>query len=126
MKKEDIAKNRVLSLSIRFSLEIIEYCQKLRSIQHYVIANQLLRSGTAIGANIMEAQNSESLSDFIHKFKIASKEAYETQYWLILCEKSTHFPSCDSVNAMIEELNRLITAIVKSSKEKRKQDEFTN
>lgn len=119
MKNEDIEKNRVLSLSIRFSLSIIDYCQKLRQQQQYVIANQLMRSGTSIGANIMEAQNAESLSDFIHKFKLASKEAFETQYWLILCDKSGHLPTCGSLAVAIEELNRLITAIIKGSKEKR-------
>jgi len=51
-----------------------------------VIANQLLRSGTSIGANVHEAQNAESRADFIYKIKIALKELEETKYWLLLCE----------------------------------------
>ena len=49
-----------------------------------LLSNQLFRSGTSIGANSFEAQNAESKADFIHKIKIAAKEADETQYWLIL------------------------------------------
>lgn len=52
----------------------------------FVIAKQLLKSGTSIGANSVEAQNAESKADFIHKIKIAAKEADETQYWLLLCD----------------------------------------
>jgi four helix bundle protein len=51
-----------------------------------VLVNQLLKSGTSIGANIREAQNAESKADFIHKFKIATKE--RTYYWLALCQSS--------------------------------------
>jgi four helix bundle protein len=52
----------------------------------FIISNQLLKAGTSIGANIFEAQYAESRIDFIHKMKIAQKEANETLYWLILCE----------------------------------------
>ena len=59
--------------------------ESLEEQRKYVIARQLLRSGTSIGANVHEAQNAESKSDFIHKFKIAAKEVEETKYWLLLC-----------------------------------------
>ncbi len=61
-------------------------------IENSKMASQLFKSGTSIGANVREAQNSESTADFIHKFKIAAKEADETQYWLELCEKSQFLP----------------------------------
>jgi len=65
-------KNEVLDLSFEFALQIIEFCELLEENKKYVIAKQLLRSGTSIGANIREAQNAESNSDFIHKLKIAA------------------------------------------------------
>ena len=81
-----IQKNEVVRLAFQFSLSIIEYCEKLESERKFVIARQLLKSGTAICANVIEAQNSESRADFIHKFKIAGKESEETEYWLLLCQ----------------------------------------
>ena len=74
--------NLIVDLTFDFALEIIEYCEKLEELRKYVIARQLLKSGTSIGANVNEAQNAESKSDFIHKLKIAAKEADETKYWL--------------------------------------------
>ena len=62
--------NIILIKTIAFSLSIIEYVELLEEKRKYVIAKQLMRSGTSIGANIHEAQNAESKSDFIHKFKI--------------------------------------------------------
>jgi four helix bundle protein len=58
------------------------------------LSRQLLKSGTSIGANAMEAQNAESKADFIHKMKIAAKEAEESQYWLWLCDYSPNYPDC--------------------------------
>lgn len=89
MKQE----NKILDLSIEFALEIIKFCEKLDKLNKFVISKQLLRSGTSIGANIHEAQSPESKNDFIHKLKIAHKEAVETKYWLILCDQSEKYPS---------------------------------
>ena len=73
--------NVIVDLSLEFALDIIEYSEMLEENRKFVIANQLLKSGTSIGANIREAQNAESKADFIHKLKIAAKEADETEYW---------------------------------------------
>src|SRR6266513_575712 len=94
MRKELIENNPLLKKTIEFSLAVIEYCEKLEENKKYVIAKQLLRSSTSIGANAMEAQNPESKPDFIHKMKIAAKEADETQYWLLLCDYSNNYPEC--------------------------------
>lgn len=75
--------NIIVSKTIEFSLLIIKYCEVLEREKKYVIARQLLRSGTSIGANVFEAQNAESKIDFVHKMKIAAKEASETLYWLV-------------------------------------------
>ncbi len=118
MNKENIEKNLILKLSFDFSLLVIEYCKKLEAERKYVIARQLLKSGTSIGANSMEAQNAESKADFIHKFKIAAKEAEETQYWLLLCDYSKSYPDCKNLLTKIEEINNVIGKIISSSKKK--------
>ena len=79
MEKENV----VVRKSIDFALRIIEFCDVLEENRKYVIAKQLLKSGTSIGANIHEAQNAESRADYIHKMKIAVKEIEETKYWLV-------------------------------------------
>ena len=76
--------NVIVNLTFKFSFHVIEYCELLESKRKFVISTQLLRAGTSIGANVREAQNAESKPDFVHKFKIAAKEADETQYWLLL------------------------------------------
>ena len=80
------------------------------------MARQLLRSGTSIGANIREAQNAESKADFIHKMKIAAKEADETVHWLQLCNKSEGYPGCNALIAVCEDLVRILSKIIGTSK----------
>lgn len=111
--------NVILAKTIAFSLAIIEYTEQLEGLRKYVIARQLLRSGTSIGANVHEAQNAESRADFIHKFKIAAKEVEETKYWLMLCKHSNSYPPCDSLAEMLNEIDKIITKIISTSKLKR-------
>ena len=118
MTKEKIEQNLILKLSFDFALLIITFCERLDSEKKYVIARQLLKSGTSIGANAMEAQNGESKADFIHKFKIAAKEAEETQYWLLLCDYSKNYPDCKELLIKIDEINNVIGKIISSSKKK--------
>jgi four helix bundle protein len=118
MKLEDIEKNAILKQSFEFSLSVIQYCEKLEANKQFVIARQLLRSGTSIGANSMEAQNAESKADFVHKFKIAAKEAGETQYWLWLCMKSPNYPDCSELIDKLEGINKILNNIIASSKRK--------
>ena len=71
---------------------IIEYYKFLTNDKHeYVMAKQILRSGTSIGANVHEANYAVSKVDFISKLQIAVKEAAETEYLLIVLEKSGYF-----------------------------------
>jgi four helix bundle protein len=115
---EDFVKNPVLNLSLKFALLVIDYCEKLCVEKKFIIAQQLLKSGTSIGANVMEAQNAESKADFIHKMKLAAKEAGETQYWLLLCESSQYYPSTLALLEKLEEINKIITKIIGTSKRK--------
>lgn len=108
--------NVVLEKSIAFSLRIISFCEILEKERKFVVANQLLKSGTSIGANIHEAQNAESRIDFIHKIKIALKELEETKYWLMLCERSNSYPFNPEMKTQIDELGLILYKIVSTSK----------
>lgn len=112
------SENIILSKTILFSLDIIRYVELLENKKKFVIANQLLKSGTSIGANVHEAQNAESKADFIHKFKIAAKEIEETKYWLILCSKSDNYPDCSDLKKTLIEIEKIVTKIISSSKAK--------
>jgi four helix bundle protein len=87
--------NALLIKTFNFALKIIDYTTKLQEQKKFVIANQLLKSGTSIGANSKESQNAESKVDFIHKLKIAIKEADEAEYWLFLCDAHKDYPNCE-------------------------------
>jgi four helix bundle protein len=116
MKRELFDSNTILKLSFDFSLMIVKYCEMLEVEKKYVIARQLFKSGTSIGANAMEAQNAESKADFIHKMKIAAKEAEETQYWLWLCQDSDSYPDCNVLLSKLEEVNKVLGKILSTSK----------
>jgi four helix bundle protein len=68
-----ISSNAIVNKSFLFALDIIKYADVLESKRKFVIANQLLKSGTSIGANVWESQHAESSADFIHKLKISAK-----------------------------------------------------
>jgi four helix bundle protein len=108
--------NVILNLTFQFSLDIIDFVELLRDKKKYELAQQIFKSGTSIGANIREAQNAESKSDFIHKFKIAAKEADETEYWLELCEQSKHYPKSGELLDKVKTINKIISKIISSSK----------
>lgn len=84
-----------------------------------MIAKQLLRSGTAIGALVREAEQAESKPDFVHKMAIALKEANETEYWLELLHETKFLDQTafSSIHLDIVELIKLLTSIIKSTKE---------
>jgi len=118
MKKEDIESNPILKLTFDFSLSIIDYCDVLDGLKKFTISRQLLKSATSIGANSMEAQNGESKADFIHKIKIAAKEADETQYWLLLCSISDKYPACDALLLNLESIQKVLNKILGTAKKK--------
>lgn len=109
-------RNEVLALGFEFALMIIAYAEALEKNKKYVIGRQLLKSGTSIGANIREAQSCESELDFIHKLKIAHKEALETEYWLDLCLHASSYPNPegafkDKLLSIQKLLNKIISTI---------------
>ncbi len=108
--------NVIVKLAIEFALEIIEYTELLQSKRKFVISDQLLRAGTSIGANVHEAQNAESKADFIHKLKIAAKEADETEYWLTLCDLAKSYPKPEGLNEKLKSIILVLSKIISSSK----------
>ena len=116
MPMSEPVENIILKKTIEFSLAIIDYTEKLEELKRFVIARQLLKSGTSIGANVHEAQNAESKQDFIDKFKLAAKEMEETKYWLILCHHAKNYPACTHLNEQLIEIDKIITKIISTSK----------
>lgn len=108
--------NLIVDKTFDFAVKIIEYCELLESRKKFVISNQLLKSGTSIGANVSEAQNAESRADFIHKIKLAAKEANETNYWLRICEASKSYPEFGGLLNEVIEIGKILTSIITSSK----------
>ena len=110
-------RNEILELSFEFALDIIEFAEQLEEKRKFVVANQILKSGTSIGASVREAQNCESSADFIHKLKIAAKEADETEYWLQLCEKSIYLPTPnEKLYQDLKSLIYILSKIISTSK----------
>jgi len=108
-KNENLVKDK----SFDFALLIIDCYKYLSSKNEYVLSKQLLRSGTSIGANIEEAQASQSRKDFLSKMSIASKEARETLYWIKLLVKSEFLDEYQGTNELVEEINSVINILTK-------------
>jgi four helix bundle protein len=100
-------KNQVKYRAYHFSIKIIKYCAKLPSNRTFwIISDQLIRSTTSIGANIIEAQAASSKRDFIKFYEIALKSANETKYWLGLLRDATEVNK-DEINLFLKETSEL-------------------
>ncbi|MCF7920486.1 MAG: four helix bundle protein [Candidatus Cloacimonetes bacterium] len=119
-------KNEVKERSMDFALRIVKLYQYLcREKNEYVISRQVLKSGTAIGALVREAEFGESKADFVHKMSIALKEANETEYWLILLVRSSYLTDkqFDDIGKDIDILVKLLVSIVKTGRGNMRKDE---
>ncbi len=113
------AKGTITDRTFEFAIRIIRLCQYLEKQDRVsrTLANQLLRSGTSVGANTEEAQAGQSKADFIAKMSIARKESRETLYWLRLL-KATNLVDENMISEIIkesDEIVRILTSIVKSA-----------
>ena len=106
--------------SFQFAIRIVKLCRFLQQEKkEYILSRQLLRAGTSIGANVSEAKQGQSRADFLSKNAIALKEAEETDYWLRLLFATDYLTTAE-YNSMINdcrELERILTSIVKTTKE---------
>ena len=106
--------------SFRFAIRIVNLCKYLQQEQNeYILAKQLMRSGTSIGANVAEAQQAQSRPDFISKLNVSLKEAYETNYWLRLLHETQYLSqeAFESIIADCSEVEKLLISIIKTTKE---------
>ena len=116
-----MVEQNLIQLSKSFAIQIIQICKEIRTNRNETaIVNQLLRSGTSIGANIHEGNYASSRLDFINKFQIALKECYETAYWLEIFQE-TEYITTEEKNELSETCNKIrakLTASIKTAKEK--------
>lgn len=113
--KENILKDK----SFHFAIRIVKLYKFLKKeYNEFIISHHLIRCGTSIGAIIREAEHAESAKDFVHKLSITLKETNESKYWLDLLFASEFINKkmFDSLNKDCEELLKLLTPSVKTSK----------
>ncbi len=114
MKKDNPLKDK----SYAFAVRIVKMYKYLCDKKHeYVLSKQVLRSGTSIGANIVEVNGAISKDDFSAKMSIAYKEALETKYWLDLLKDSGNLESkgYDELYQEADEISRMLFAVLKST-----------
>lgn len=116
MANEGALRTRSFAFALRVVKVYRHLCEEKRE---YVLSKQLLRSGTAIGALVREAEQAESKPDFIHKLSIALKEANESEYWIELLHQSGFIDEkgFKSLVADLKQLLKLLTAIIKKTKQ---------
>jgi len=106
--------------SFLFAVRIVKLSKHLNTAKkEFVLSKQLLRAGTSIGANIVEAEQAQSKADFISKMNIALKEAVETNYWLRLLQATDYLSETEftSIHSDCRELEKMLTAIIKTAKQ---------
>lgn len=117
----DFTKDNIIrSKSFEFSVRIVNLYNVLVKVRNEsIISKQLLRSGTSIGANIEEGIAAFSKKEFIFKFQISYKEAFETLYWLRLLERTNYLNQSEfnSLKNDIEEIIKILTSILKTTKQ---------
>lgn len=107
-------KGELEKLSTMFAVKVLNFVKWLEKSNEFVIANQLGRSGTSIGANVREAHYAQSKADFINKLSIALKEAYETEYWLELVEQTVLNFNREDFSRLQKDCNSLRLLLVSS------------
>ena len=110
--------------SFNFATRIVKLYKYLcADKKEYILSKQLLRSGTAIGALVREAEQAESNPDLIHKLAIALKEANETEYWILLLRETDYLTPKESESILpdLQELLKLLTSSIKTTKQNLKQ-----
>ena len=115
MERENVVKDKSFALALRI-VELYRFLCQGRS--EYVLSKQLLRSGTAIGAMVSDAEHAESKADFIHKMSIALKEANESPYWMELLIQSKYLDDQmhGSIHTELVEVRKLLISIIKTAK----------
>ncbi|HZH93629.1 MAG TPA: four helix bundle protein [Tissierellaceae bacterium] len=113
----DISENVIEKKSYAFAINVVNAYKKLESRSEYVLSKQLLRSGTNIGANVMEGLRAQSRKDFISKMNIALKEANESEYWIRLLMDTGYLSKQEDKSLLDEckEVCRILSSIVRTA-----------
>ena len=106
--------NLVLDKSLSFAVRVVNLYKFLKKCDERVLATQILKSGTSIGANVREAMRAQSRNDFVAKMNIALKEAFETEYWLEVLHR-TDFITQKEFDSMFTECRELTNILSKIS-----------
>ncbi|MCB0785733.1 MAG: four helix bundle protein, partial [Flavobacteriales bacterium] len=109
--------NLIVDRSFEVALRVGRFSRRLREAGWPDLARQLLRSGTSVGANVHEAQDAESRDDFIHKMKLAAKEANESRFWLKLCKYTEELPHEEGLLDDLYEISSVLSAIIIKSRQ---------
>lgn len=111
--------NVIESKSFAFAIRIVNLYKFLLTKNEYVLSKQILRSGTSIGANIAEAEQAQSRSDFVSKMNIALKELSETKYWLKLLHATDYISKEEKTSILNDciEIEKILVSIIKSSRQ---------
>ena len=112
-----ISENVIEKKSYAFAINVVNAYKKLESRSEYVLSKQLLRSGTSIGANVMEGLRAQSRKDFISKMNIALKEANESEYWIRLLMDTGYLSRQEDKSLLDEckEVCRILSSIVRTA-----------
>lgn len=114
-------KNMIKDKTFAFAVRVVKLYQYLsEQKKEFVLSKQILRSGTAVGALVREAQNAESKADFIHKMAIAQKECDESIYWLELLKATDYLSEkeYENINSEATEILKMIRSAIITLKQK--------
>ena len=101
----------------QFAVRIVKACSQIETVSNTarILATQLLRSGTSVGANCHEAKSAQSRKDYLNKYEIALKEARETKYWIEVIIESGII-NANKFNGLLEEIEEIIKILVSTTK----------
>ena len=111
-------KSNIHDKSLKFARNVYRLCKRLEQKKEFIISNQLLKSGTSVGANLRESYFAESRSDYIHKLSISLKEINESLYWLelLFLEKIIDDSEFEDLNKQGVEILKILITIIKKLK----------
>ncbi len=113
--QNDHSKNPMIQLSIEFSMMVIKYAEQLEGNNKHIIAEQVLRNGTSIGAYIMEAQSAESTPEYYDRMRVADRKAHNTWYWIYLCDQMAGYEVDTKLTKKLEQIMQSLHSIIVSA-----------
>lgn len=109
--------NLIINISFDLAVQTIKFCEQLDERRKWALSNQIMRAALSVGANTREAQNAESKSDFIHKMKIAAKEADELEYYFEVCI-AAGYTGCKDLLLKTQSACKVLNKIIGTSKKR--------